>query len=243
MTDHTARSRQDRKPKLDPAAPPKRRAKGFARASDLVTPTLKQAGARRGFAELRLLTEWRVVVGDALAQVCRPLRVSYKGRTSGLGATLHVTAEGARAPELAMQEPQIIERVNQFYGYRAISRLRIDQSRSDMMAAPSGTGFAEPAGRYAHPGGSGHPALAGGMTEPAAHRGAGTGIHGAGIHGTGIQGGDVAAGQAPLPIEGVEDERLRRALARLGANVAAKSKRLRSSEGSLTGPAPTADRS
>lgn len=135
MADKPARPRKDRNPKSAPAAPPKRRAKGFARAADLAAPTLKQAGAKRGFAELRLLTEWRVIVGEALARVCRPIRVSYKGRTTGLGATLYVAAEGARAPELAMQEPQIIERVNRFYGYRAISRLMIDQSRAGMVAA------------------------------------------------------------------------------------------------------------
>jgi hypothetical protein len=140
MADKPARPRKDRNPKDAPAAPPKRRAKGFARAADLAAPTLKQVGAKRGFAELRLLTEWRVIVGEALASVCRPIKVSYKGRTTGLGATLYVAAEGARAPELAMQEPQIIERVNQFYGYRAISRLMIDQSRAGMVAA---TGFAD----------------------------------------------------------------------------------------------------
>lgn len=141
MASHPAPPRSDR----NPSAAPKRRAKGFARCADLAAPTLKQAGAKRGFAELRLLTEWRVIVGEALAGVCRPIKVSYKGRTTGLGATLHVAAEGARAPELTMQEPQIIERVNQFYGYRAVSRLVIDQSRAPMLG-PAGraAGFAEP---------------------------------------------------------------------------------------------------
>lgn len=198
MTDQPARPRKDRKAKDAQPAPPKRRARGFARAADLAAPTLKQAGAKRGFAELRLLTEWRVIVGEALAGVCRPIKVSYKGRTTSLGATLYIAAEGARAPELAMQEPQIVERVNQFYGYRAISRLMIDQSRSGMLAA----GFSEKPDAYTQD----HPKQA----EPS--------------HGR-------------VPVEGVTDERLRLALARLGANISAKSNR------SKPGAGPTADRS
>ncbi|MGB0852498.1 MAG: DUF721 domain-containing protein [Pikeienuella sp.] len=198
MADKSARPRKDRNPKNTQPASPKRRAKGFALAADLVAPTIKHAGAKRGFAELRLLTEWRVIVGEALAGVCRPIKVSYKGRTSGLGATLYVAAEGARAPELAMQEPQIIERVNQFYGYRAISRLSIDQSRAGMLSA----GFADTSKPYEQD----HPTQA----EPSTGR---------------------------IPIEGVTDERLRLALARLGANITAKSKR------ALPDADATADRS
>lgn len=119
------------------AGAPQRRARGFLRAAELAPNALKQAGARRGFAELRLLTEWRAVVGEALSAHCRPLNVSYAGASPGLGATLVVAATGARAPEIEMQKALIIERVNAFYGYRAVSRLKIDQRR-----APA-SGFAE----------------------------------------------------------------------------------------------------
>ncbi|MEM7545023.1 MAG: DUF721 domain-containing protein [Pseudomonadota bacterium] len=126
-----------------------RRAVGFLRASELAPNALKTAGAKRGFAELRLLMEWRDVVGEALASVCRPVKVSYGGRGGpGLGASLVVTTEGARAPEVEMQKTRIIEKVNVFYGYRAISRLVIDQSRSATPPLPSTarqTGFAEAA--------------------------------------------------------------------------------------------------
>ena len=44
-----------------------------------------------------------------------------------LGATLVVRVEGARATEVEHLGPRIIERVNQFYGYRAIDRLKVTQ--------------------------------------------------------------------------------------------------------------------
>lgn len=153
MAADEAKPRPPRKAKKDAAAsgppPYERKAKGFLRAAELTPNALKSAGAKRGFAELRLLTEWRAVVGEALARVCRPVKVTYRGRSGpGLGATLVVTAEGARAPEVEMRKAQIIDRVNAFYGYRAVSRLAIDQSRSGAIGA---AGFAEPETEWSGP--------------------------------------------------------------------------------------------
>lgn len=140
MTSDKAKPRSQRKTDAY-----ERKARGFLRAGELTPAALKTASAKRGFAELRLLTEWRAVVGEALARVCRPVKVSYSRKGPGLGATLIVTAEGARAPEVDMQKERILEKVNAFYGYRAVSRLSIDQSRAPMMTTPPGMAEA-PAG-------------------------------------------------------------------------------------------------
>ncbi|MEL7465033.1 MAG: DUF721 domain-containing protein [Pseudomonadota bacterium] len=185
MTSDKAKPQTERKrAKSDSAY--ERKARGFLRAGELTPAALKTAGAKRGFAELRLLTEWRAVVGEALARVCRPVKVSYSRKGPGLGATLIVTAEGARAPEVDMQKERILEKVNAFYGYRAVSRLSIDQSRANMMQARlATTGMAEAAAGWSGP----------------------------------------AAKPAPRPVDGVEDEGLALALARLGANVTAKARK------------------
>ena len=117
-----------------------RRARGFTSAADSLRRTLREAAAKRGFAEPRVLTRWREIAGERLAGLCTPVKVSYP-RGSGLGATLVVHAEGPRATEVEHLAPRIIERINQFYGYRAITRLRVVQ------VAPAG-GFGEAAARY-----------------------------------------------------------------------------------------------
>ncbi len=99
----------------------------------MVQKPIRAASEQRGFAVTRLLTHWAEVVGQATAQIARPVNVSYgKG---GMGATLTVLTTGAQAPMLEMQKEQIREKVNACYGYRAIARVRITQT------AP--TGFAE----------------------------------------------------------------------------------------------------
>lgn len=105
----------------------KRRMRGFARAGVIAAPLMRAAGAPRGFAEHRLLTDWPTVAGVVLAQTCRPVRVSYRGKDAGLGATLVLAVDGARATEVEHMGPRIVERVNQVYGYRAISRIRVVQ--------------------------------------------------------------------------------------------------------------------
>jgi hypothetical protein len=125
----------------DKTAPHKRQARGFVAAGACARTTLAEAAAGRGFAEPQVLTRWAEIVGNHLAGLCRPVKVTY-ARDRSLGATLIVHAEGARAPEVEHLAPRILERVNQFYGYRAIARIRLTQT------APA-AGFAEPRAAYA----------------------------------------------------------------------------------------------
>jgi hypothetical protein len=107
--------------------------RGFSHAASLMQGSIRQASESRGFAVSRLLTAWAEIVGEAIAAVARPVNVSYA--RDGFGATLTVLTTGAQAPMLEMQKEQIRDRVNECYGYRAISRVRITQT------AP--TGFSE----------------------------------------------------------------------------------------------------
>lgn len=142
MVRDPAKPSQKRKPASAPQ--PKRRSKGFRSAAQLTPDALKQAGAKRGFAEARLLTHWDEIAGETLAKICRPIKVSYASRSASLGATLVLAADGARGPEIDAQRNRILERVNSYYGYRAVSRISIDQSRSPAKMQ----GFAEPAAQF-----------------------------------------------------------------------------------------------
>lgn len=145
MVSDPAKPSQKRKPA--PTPQPKRRGKGFLSAAQLTPDALKKAGAKRGFAEARLLTNWTEIAGASLAAICRPVKVSYSSRSAGLGATLVLAADGARGPEIDAQKPRIIERVNTYYGYRAVSRISIDQLQSHVCMQ----GFAEPAAVFEGP--------------------------------------------------------------------------------------------
>lgn len=115
-----------------------RKGRGFRRAGATARLAVDRIAGRYGFAEADVLINWPAIAGEALAGVCQPVKVIY-GKERTLGATLIVQTNSARAPEVEMKGPQIVERVNQYYGYRAIRRLKVTQSTG----LGRGPGFAE----------------------------------------------------------------------------------------------------
>jgi hypothetical protein len=103
-----------------------RRGGGLRRLPDLLTHLLEPAARRRGLAEAKLLTEWSTIVGPGLAARCHPIRLTR--RTDAPGAILVLHVGGAAALELQHSEPQILERINGFFGYHAVARLRLIQA-------------------------------------------------------------------------------------------------------------------
>lgn len=100
--------------------------KGFMRASSAAKGMIRPALTKRGFSEPRILVEWDAVVGERIAALCRPVKLGYASK-QGMGGTLTVGALGASALEVQHLTPQIVERVNAHYGYRAIARIRLVQ--------------------------------------------------------------------------------------------------------------------
>ena len=108
--------------------------KGFLRVSDVAKGMIRPALSKRGFSETRILTEWDAVVGEKIAGLCRPMRLGYAAK-EGIGGTLTVGSTGSSALEVQHLTPQIIERVNAHYGYRAVSRIRLVQIGAEAFEA------------------------------------------------------------------------------------------------------------
>ena len=121
-----------RKPATPSAEPPRRRKRGFESAGALLAGAIKAPAEKRGFGEAKLLTHWPEIVGEDIAAIARPVKITW-GR--GFGGTLVLLTTGSNAPVLEMQKDRIADRVNATYGYRAVAHVHITQT------AP--TGFAE----------------------------------------------------------------------------------------------------
>ncbi|MEJ0072405.1 MAG: DciA family protein [Pseudomonadota bacterium] len=80
----------------------------------------RSALARRGFAAARAIADWPEIVGPALAESSVPERL-VRGRNAE-SATLVVRVRSAAALELQHWLPQVIERVNGYFGFRASAR-------------------------------------------------------------------------------------------------------------------------
>jgi hypothetical protein len=77
---------------------------------------------KRGFGEAQLITQWEAVMGSELADKLSPDRLSFS-RGERREGTLRLRVASAFAPEAQHLEPLLIERINAFFGYRAVARL------------------------------------------------------------------------------------------------------------------------
>lgn len=81
---------------------------------------------KRGFAKHEILTRWPEIVGPELAAASLPERLNWR-RGELAGATLVLRADRAVALKIQADWPRIRERINRFYGYRAVDRLKLVQ--------------------------------------------------------------------------------------------------------------------
>ena len=128
-------------------AKPKERARGGeARAIADMLPAVGDTAFRKfGFVQSSVITRWPEIVGAKLARVTSPasLRFAKGARSDG---TLHINVSGTHAVVVQHVLPDIIARVNRFFGYAAVAQVRLQQGHRVQPLAPPATA---PAGRTA----------------------------------------------------------------------------------------------
>lgn len=95
-----------------------------AKLSRTASTLVSKAVRAKGFAEAEIVTRWGRIVGPELARSTVPVRLAFP-RGERRGATLHVRAESAFAPVLQQRSGVVIELVNRYLGYAAVSRLEV----------------------------------------------------------------------------------------------------------------------
>ena len=84
--------------------------------SSLIGRIASRSFEARGLAAAGIAAEWPAIVGRSVAACSWPERLGRDG-------TLRVCVSGPVAVELQHLEPQILERIAAYYGYRAVTRL------------------------------------------------------------------------------------------------------------------------
>jgi len=113
-----------------PAKPaPERPRGGPARAVGDLLPQVGGAAFRRfGFVQSGIVTRWAEIVGPKYAGVSSPESIRFPPGKKAEGV-LTVTVKGAHAAMMQHIAPEIVERVNRFFGYAAVARLNLKQGR------------------------------------------------------------------------------------------------------------------
>jgi hypothetical protein len=118
----------DASPKKPAKARPYERPRGGpAKPVAELVPQIGRAAFRRfGFIQASVVTRWPEIVGPRHAQVCMPEAIRFPpGEKSG--GILQLVVLPAHAPLIQHVIPEIIERVNRFFGYSAVSKVKLRQ--------------------------------------------------------------------------------------------------------------------
>lgn len=119
-----------------PASPaPKNRAKpveerpriGAPRQIADLMPDIGRAAFRKfGFVQSSIVTRWAEIVGQHYAAITMPESIRFPvGKKAG--GTLQLTVMSGHAPMVQHVLPDIVERVNRFFGYAAVAKVAMRQ--------------------------------------------------------------------------------------------------------------------
>ena len=115
-----------KKPK--PAAKPFERARGGPpRAiADLMPDVGRSAFRRFGFVQSSVVSRWPEIVGERHARFCAPESIRFPPGEKRDGI-LQLVVAPAYGPIIQHVIPEIVERVNRFFGYAAVARIKLRQ--------------------------------------------------------------------------------------------------------------------
>jgi hypothetical protein len=136
----TAASGAVANPTVNRYTAPVRRGPSIPKAVGSFVARLTQpAFEKYGFSAATLLTDWATIVGADLARYTQPERLKWPKAVATYGAVaedeqgrpgaiLMLRVDGGRALDVQYKGRQIIERINAYFGYRAVAELRIIQA-------------------------------------------------------------------------------------------------------------------
>ena len=96
--------------------------------SDLMPQIGRSAFRRFGFVQSSVVSRWPEIVGETHARVCTPEMIRFPPGEKSEGI-MHLVVKPAHAPLVQQVIPEIIDRVNRFFGYRAIARIKLRQGQ------------------------------------------------------------------------------------------------------------------
>lgn len=126
--DESAKGRSGSKkaPAKKPREYQRPRGGGAKPISELMPQIGRTAFRRFGFVQSSVVTRWPEIVGETHSRVCMPEAIRFPPGEKSEGI-LQLVVQPAHAPMIQHVIPEIITRVNRFFGYNAVARVKMRQ--------------------------------------------------------------------------------------------------------------------
>ena len=102
--------------------------RGLRPVGETLAPLLRPLLGRHALAEAEFLVNWTSIVGEELGRLATPLKLTFPQRQERREGTLHLKCASGAGLELQHRAPQVLERINAYFGYPAVARLALRQS-------------------------------------------------------------------------------------------------------------------
>ncbi len=118
----------------------RRKTNSYVRAAGSFVPKIAaKAFEKFGFHSAEIMTDWARIIGADIAKYTEPERLKWPrtysssetladGRDARPGGTLILRVDPSRALEVEYKAAEIMDRINRYFGYRAIETLKIIQA-------------------------------------------------------------------------------------------------------------------
>ncbi|MBP1532286.1 MAG: DUF721 domain-containing protein [Alphaproteobacteria bacterium] len=102
--------------------------KDLTNISKTIAPLAKQLLGQNGFTHIELLSAWPQIVGEQIAKYSLPHKLIFSKNQGDNGTLTIMTLSGAFAMEIQQNEGIILQKINAFFGYNAVGKIRIIQN-------------------------------------------------------------------------------------------------------------------
>ena len=98
----------------------------FKKVGNSLHKILDKNTKEKNFIEVSLIKKWKEIIGQDIAKYCWPIKIVYSDIKNSNGIIFLKTKRG-RSMEIEFKNDEIIEKLNQYFGYKAINKISVVQ--------------------------------------------------------------------------------------------------------------------
>jgi len=104
-----------------------RRQSYFKKISDSLPKILEKKLKKANFIEISIIKNWKEIVGNDIAKLCFPTKIIFSNE-GNINGKIIIQVKRGWSLEIEYKSNEIIDKLNQYFGYKAISKMNIIQN-------------------------------------------------------------------------------------------------------------------